>query len=333
MARHLGLTIHQSKEGLINSIFANQQETEILNSIYTDEQSNRSFIKNGNTIPRLLNCLINYPDQLAVSRLLANRSAIQNRVLNENNPVYIEACKLFNDYSVSTGGLLSQHHSYTTNRINPDAVNTTGELTNRRAYELLKNLMIKYADVYRRLNLSGQHGTDIFEFTKDTDVIYCYYWLNHLNNPQLTIFFTEGNQTPYTYESEIISNDSQDASMSDIELNTPSTPLSDCSSKKRKSEVTLLIEAIERNRIIREQNESNERERSERERSERDKNLNVMHPLEEIERLTRINESLIKLIENMNPTNPQYEILKEQLGNVNERISKKWGEMKYSDDL
>jgi hypothetical protein len=58
-----------------------------------------------------------------------------------------------------------------------------------------------------------------------------------------------------------------------------------------------------------------------------------MHPLEEIERLTRINESLIKLIENMNPTNPQYEILKEQLGNVNERISKKWGEMKYSDDL
>ncbi len=82
-ASHLGLNCYLNKEELVTSIFNHKQEHKTLTNILNVESTSCPFIKNKNTIPRLLNCLIKYPDRLAVSRLLATRSELQNNMTNE----------------------------------------------------------------------------------------------------------------------------------------------------------------------------------------------------------------------------------------------------------
>ncbi len=76
----------------------------------------------------------------------------------------------------------------------------------------MKELMNKYYEVLRRFNASGHHSNDIWTYTTDTDILYCHQWLEHLNHPQVTRLFTEGNQIPHVLDTETIPSKSQTSS-------------------------------------------------------------------------------------------------------------------------
>jgi hypothetical protein len=230
IAKHLNLKTTQKKEDLVRCIFSYWEETKQLDNFFPEISQERPFHKDVNTIPRLLNCLMKHHDKLAVSRLIATRSDLQNRATNGNNPIYIEACKHFNDYSITSGGLVANHPKFLIRHINPDQRNI-GELSAPRAYTLIKELALKYSDVAPRLQASGHHNNDIGGYTEDTDVIYAHLWLEKIGNPQLERFFTEGNHIPFSFDTaESISLSSPTES--------PSQPTPN-SNRKRKKEKSI----------------------------------------------------------------------------------------------
>ena len=129
MAKFLNIKTTQKKDDLIKCIFKQHEEKEKLQTIFSVHTELRPFIRNNNTVPRLLNCMMKNSDKLAISRLVATRYDLQSRTTNENNPIYEEACIAFNDYSIPTGGLISNHQAYIEKNINPDLPNLSGLLT------------------------------------------------------------------------------------------------------------------------------------------------------------------------------------------------------------
>jgi hypothetical protein len=66
----------------VRGIFSYWEETKQLENIFPEISQERSFHKDANTIPRILNCLMKYRDKLAVSRSIATRAELQNRATN-----------------------------------------------------------------------------------------------------------------------------------------------------------------------------------------------------------------------------------------------------------
>jgi hypothetical protein len=179
-----------------------QKLMEIVTST-TNQSAVQQFRKDCNTMPRLLNFLFQHPDKVATSKLLSGRHAIQTRQTNENNELYVAAVEKFNDCTLSSGGLVSDHQVLLTKRINPDAINP-GVMTVLYAHDAFKDLIVKYSEMSHNMERSGTHESEPWEYCKgNTDLLYIHLWLQKLDNPHLQQFCTEGNETPFSFDSGI----------------------------------------------------------------------------------------------------------------------------------
>ena len=58
----------------------------------------RKFLSNQNTfLPRLCNIILDYPDAVVRSAVLASKYALQNKETNQNQPIFTETRVKFND--------------------------------------------------------------------------------------------------------------------------------------------------------------------------------------------------------------------------------------------
>jgi hypothetical protein len=206
MAKFLHLPHCHSKENLARSIIDYYLQKHNLSAAMEAEQSSFSspttFRKNKNTFPRLCNFLFEDPDALAISKLLSTRDQLQQREYNQNNPVYTNAVSKFNDYSFSSGGLVTNHQILMDRKVDPDEVNSSGLMSIQYAYQYFRNVVDEYALVVKNYSASGQHLNDIWTFCKnDPDILYLHLWLEKLNHPNLQRFCAEGAELPHIYDS------------------------------------------------------------------------------------------------------------------------------------
>ena len=107
IAKYLNIIQSQSKECLVHSIFKKfDQDAEVKSK--EDEEAistyGTTFRKNKNTFPRLCNFMLKDSERLACSKLISNRGTLQNNEMGENNTLYEEAIRSFNDISINSGG-------------------------------------------------------------------------------------------------------------------------------------------------------------------------------------------------------------------------------------
>lgn len=162
------------------------------------------------------------PDAIARSELLAGRYVVttihyffisvidvirydlQHKETYSNQSLFKEAVEKFNDYSICAGKLIKDHMLF--QHIKVDEVNHSGLLTSDRAYDILKAVRKKYADVVLpNFNASGHHAPFENFIQGDLDVLYLHFWLENLQNPSLTEFFGEGAKLDFGFDTSTTS--------------------------------------------------------------------------------------------------------------------------------
>lgn len=198
IARHIGLPVSQNKAEVLDSIFKRKVEDQVLD-IVLEPSKPANYRKNKHTFPRLANFIFQYPDKLAYSRLVSSRSDLQNRENNHLNPIYVEAVRNLNS-SMPSGGLIAQHDILIEKQINPEFTQS-GQMTTEYAYTLMKEVINNYATAMKHKGQSGTHQHSFWSFCKgNTDVLYLYLWMEHLNHPELERFCEEGCEAPYSFD-------------------------------------------------------------------------------------------------------------------------------------
>ncbi len=99
-----------------------------------------TFRSDKNTFFRVLNILMQSPNAVARSNMLAGRLQLQDRQTYENQSVFVDAAEKFNDWNYKTGGLIVEHEQFFD--IEPDKINNSGPITELKVCNLFKVLMI-----------------------------------------------------------------------------------------------------------------------------------------------------------------------------------------------
>lgn len=127
IAGYLNLRKTDSKGNLIAAIRAKVEAKKKLGSILNKDEG--TFRRDKNTFFRLCNILMTFPDALQRSNLLATRTQLQNKEVNEKQPIFNDAADHFNDHNYNSGGLVAQHEEFTARSIDPEAINSSGPIT------------------------------------------------------------------------------------------------------------------------------------------------------------------------------------------------------------
>jgi hypothetical protein len=104
MAKHLSISTSQKKEALVDAIRDKVKRKKILDEELIEKEG--SFLKDQNTFPRLCIILMQFPDALERSNLLSTRNQLQNKEINESQPIFVNAAEHFNDARHNSGGLV-----------------------------------------------------------------------------------------------------------------------------------------------------------------------------------------------------------------------------------
>lgn len=190
----------QNKGPLVANIVARIKNKEALQSgqfpvlmPVTPVATPSSFKKDKNTFPRLCNILMKTEDSLARSQLIAGRLQLQYGQTREHHPVWVCAAEDFNDYSKSSGGLqFPDEVLFTEGGIDPDAPNTGGApMTSKDAYEEFHTVLKRYNTCLSNFERSGRHAElNFWDFCKNLDVLYLYYWHKSTHSMELQRFMT-----------------------------------------------------------------------------------------------------------------------------------------------
>ena len=148
LARAKQLSVHMSlnrcfnKSILIDNIIKKRKRVSELAAVHSsetvdqdsDDGKESKFISNVNTFPRICNIILDHPDALIRSALLASKYALQNKETNQNQPIFKEAKEKFNDISYNSGGIISDHPELLRAKIDPELHNTSGKITSKHLF-------------------------------------------------------------------------------------------------------------------------------------------------------------------------------------------------------
>jgi hypothetical protein len=160
----------------------------------SDDGESSSFVSNVNTFPRICNIILDHPDALIRSALLASKYALQNKETNQNQPIFKEAREKFNDADYNSGGVISDHPELQRAKINPESRNASGQKTSKHLFKTFNNVIRQYANIIPKYTASGQHNQhDFFLYCLgNVNALYLHLKLKSLGNPELNSFCAEG---------------------------------------------------------------------------------------------------------------------------------------------
>ena len=176
------------KGPLIDSIVAKRKRMRELAALQMAEEreAGTSFRKNKDTIPRILNFLMQHPQALRESQTNASRSQLQTGDAPINSrPVFVQVADDFNDWEKHSGGLIVDQEQYLDADIDPERRNTSGPITAEKVVTFFKEVQKLYRAPIENWEASGQHDPDAFPNFghNDTNVLWLFDWLQQLNNP------------------------------------------------------------------------------------------------------------------------------------------------------
>lgn len=210
LARAKQLSVHMSlnrcfnKSILIDNIIKKRKRVSELAAVHSsetvdqdsDDGKESKFISNVNTFPRICNIILDHPDALIRSALLASKYALQNKETNQNQPIFKEAKEKFNDISYNSGGIISDHPELLRAKIDPELHNTSGKITSKHLFKTFNNVIRQYAIIIPKYTASGQHNQhDFFSYCHgNVNALYLHSKLKSLGNPELNSFCAEGTE-------------------------------------------------------------------------------------------------------------------------------------------
>jgi hypothetical protein len=137
---------------------------------------------------------------------------LQHKATYANQPIFHEAIDKFNNYDISAGKIIKDHPFF--HDIKIDEPNISGLLTADKAYDMLKTVRKKYADVILpNFQSSGNHSSFDNFIQGDIDVLYLHYWIEHLKLSSITEFFSEGSTLDFSMETSTPSSTSKSVSI------------------------------------------------------------------------------------------------------------------------
>ena len=202
LATHLSMNRCFNKSVLIDNIVKKRKRASELVSIHileaaeqdSDDGESSRFVSNVNTFPRICNIILNHPDALIRSALLASKYALQNKETNQNQPIFKEARDNFNDSKFDSGGIISDHPELLKAKINPESHNTTGQISAKHLFKTFNNVIRQYAIIIPKYTASGQHNQDDFfrYCLGNVNALYLHLKLKAIGDPELNSFCAEG---------------------------------------------------------------------------------------------------------------------------------------------
>lgn len=199
MSAHLNLNKSHNKSELIDNIVAKKKRVIELSNIRTEDDDDDSdvdskdFKSNFNTFPRLCNILLNCPDALIRSALLASKYTLQNKETNEKQPVFTHARNLFNDPTHDSGGTVSEHLALKKVNINTEKANP-GRISCKKIFKLFNKVLKEYAFIMNKYCQSGQHNEhDFWAYCQgNVNALYLFLKLKKAGNSDLNSYCAEG---------------------------------------------------------------------------------------------------------------------------------------------
>lgn len=200
MSIHLQLNRSFNKSTLLDNIRRKRKRVEDLAAVHSaeaeaeesDEESQR-FMSNQNTFARLCNIILDHPDAIVRSALLASKYALQNKETNQNQPIFVLTCSKFNDSAYNSGGLVSEHPELMNAKVDPEKHNT-GKISAKQVFKLFNSTIRQYAPISIKFTASGKHNQhDFFNYCHgNLNVLYLHLKLEKLGNPELNSYCNEG---------------------------------------------------------------------------------------------------------------------------------------------
>jgi len=241
-----------NKVTLFESIVKRIKNQDTLDQLQSDNDSVdsnasqpfRKFVKDKNTLPRILNILMLNPDAVLRTNLLATRQQLQARETYSNQSIFTQCADRFNDCDdEDIGGLVSEHPSLLDAGINPLATNPVS-ITAKKIYKYFNELKPKYKKCLQNYERSGQHNQhDFISYCfGDLDLLYLHLWMEKIGNPELQAFCSEN---------DIMSNGVDTAaSQLGSSASTTNSVVSQKVSKGSSSNQDLVLELKRRNELL-----------------------------------------------------------------------------------
>ena len=199
MSIHLHLNKSYNKSLLIDNISKKQRRVIELAAVHgaegkaeeSDEES-QNFTSNQNTFPRLCNILLDYPDAVVRSAVLASKFAIQNKETNQNQQIFLETCEKFNDVGFDTGGIVFEHPELLNAKVDPKKHNN-GKISPKQVFKLFNAVIRQYAFIAVKYTASGKNNQHNFlNYCLGNVNVYLHLKLEKLGNPKLNSYRNEG---------------------------------------------------------------------------------------------------------------------------------------------
>jgi hypothetical protein len=200
LSGHLLLNRSHNKSTLLDNIIRKRQRVNELAEIHEAEAEaedsdteSRKFASNQNTFPRLCNILLDYPDAVVRSAVLATKYSLQNKETNQNQPIFTETRESFNDANFNSGGIVADHPELIRAKIDPEKHNN-GKISVKKIFKLFNSVIRQYAFISTKYTASGQHNQhDFFNYCHgNVNALYLHLKLIKLGDPELKSYCHEG---------------------------------------------------------------------------------------------------------------------------------------------
>jgi hypothetical protein len=211
MAVHLKLVKTLNKAALIDAIIAKvakKAELADVNAAKALQVGEGNFRRDKHSFPRLCDILMCNADTLARFAILATRAILQDKQINEKQPIFVESVHLFNDSGHDSGGLVEGSEAWPDLEeasIDPEKMNS-GVMLNIDAWKLWNEIKKEYAIAEKMWTASGQHDPSRFLHFCHTgnklNVLYLHLWLQKAGNPTLQQYCKEGQEYEFGFDSQ-----------------------------------------------------------------------------------------------------------------------------------
>ena len=156
IASYFGMKQSLPKQELVNGIALKIKNMKAIDGVInTQSTSVRIFRRDKNTVPRILNILTTYPEGLLRTRSRANWADLQNGSIYSRADVWANVADNFNDIDFNSGGLPSDHEILRQYEINPENINSSGDITGEHCYNFFWECQKKYSEANKKFTASA----------------------------------------------------------------------------------------------------------------------------------------------------------------------------------
>ena len=137
IAKKMGLIVGLAKPDMIVTLRSAVLRASELRVIEASKYRDGTYVIDKNTVPRLINLVLRYPDALQRSSALATRQELQNKEVNGSRLIWVTVAEEFMD-GTDSGGLVKVHEEFSRVDIDTERISANGTLTSKQAYDLFK---------------------------------------------------------------------------------------------------------------------------------------------------------------------------------------------------